>query len=138
MIGLKGSDSAIYRLTEHEIDSDEFIFNPGWFESEKKSLFNFHETSQPLFLREEPKQTTAIIEIDPSLYVHYRSIYNLLDFLGDVGGLREAFKSIGFAILYLFGSQGLRNFLIKELFWIKSDSEETQTKGRATKSSLNA
>ena len=79
-----------------------------------------------------------MFDVDSTFVVRQRSIYNILDFLGDVGGLREAFKSIGFAILYLFGSQGLRNFLIKELFWIKSDSEETQTKGRATKSSLNA
>ena len=45
----------------------------------------------------------------------------MLDLLGDVGGLLEAFKSIGYAIIYLIGSQGLRNFLVNELFYVKSD-----------------
>ena len=31
-----------------------------------------------------------ITEINPSVTVRQRSIYNVLNFLGDVGGLREA------------------------------------------------
>ena len=32
---------------------------------------------------------------------HKRVIYGLLDFLGDLGGLREALMSIGSTLLYL-------------------------------------
>ena len=50
---------------------------------------------------------------------HSRSIYNVLNFLGDVGGLREAFKMIiGFA-LGLYNQASLATYLIKNIFFKK-------------------
>ena len=59
----------------------------------------------------------VIIEMDINLHEHKRSIYNLLDFLGDVGGLREALISIGQLFFMLFGQRGLQGFLAGKLFW---------------------
>ena len=59
----------------------------------------------------------VLIEMDINLREHKRSIYNLLDFLGDVGGLREALISIGQLFVMLFGQRGLQGFLAGKLFW---------------------
>ena len=44
-----------------------------------------------------------IYEIHPDRIIFKREIYNILDLLGDVGGLREALKSFGVLIIYLSG-----------------------------------
>ena len=48
-----------------------------------------------------------IINIDPTLTIRQRAIYNFLDFLGDVGGLQEALNRIGSVFLYFFGVRSL-------------------------------
>ena len=57
-----------------------------------------------------------------------RSIYNFLDFLGDVGGLQGAFNQLGAVFLYFFGTRGLQDYLISELF--KEESIEEKVKSR--------
>ena len=46
-----------------------------------------------------------------------RSIYNFLDFLGDVGGLFEGLKLIAAALLGVFNAGSLVRFLISQLFF---------------------
>ena len=53
-----------------------------------------------------------------------RSIYSLLDLLGDVGGLQEALKLIFGSILGLIGQGGLAQHLLKRLFYGEPDSNE--------------
>lgn len=55
--------------------------------------------------------------------VHARSIYNALDFLGDVGGLFDALKLIGAAIVSVFGTSGLHLSLVGSLFFRKPTTE---------------
>ena len=59
-------------------------------------------------------------EIDPDVTVRHRNIYNALDFLGDVGGLREAFNQLGAVFLYFFGVRGLNGYLISSLFFVEN------------------
>ena len=52
------------------------------------------------------------------IVVYSRSIYNALDFLGDVGGLFDALKLICIGILSILGtSDGLPSRLIGRLFY---------------------
>lgn len=48
---------------------------------------------------------------------HSRAIYNVLDFLGDIGGLRDALKLIASILVGLFGSEGLKNKLLSKNFF---------------------
>ena len=106
----------VHKLEEHQIDSDENYFNPGWFGTIVLQYFYLNDKSVSA-------QSTqyyvggVIIEMDINLHEHKRSIYNLLDFLGDVGGLREALISIGQLFFMLFGQRGLQGFLAGKLFW---------------------
>ena len=57
--------------------------------------------------------------IDENEKHHTRTIYSLLDFLGDIGGLSDALSKIGsivFAIAQLFTGSGLRQYLLKNIF----------------------
>lgn len=59
--------------------------------------------------------------------IYSRSIYNALDFLGDVGGLFDALKLIGAGILSILGTgDGLAGRLISRLFFTapRSNSQE--------------
>jgi len=56
--------------------------------------------------------------VNPDLVIHKRSIYNVLDLLGDVGGLQEALKTIGALIILLFGQNGvLQSYLISRIYY---------------------
>ena len=63
------------------------------------------------------------IDMDVNLYEHKRSIYNVLDFLGDVGGLREALKTIGQLFLMIFAPRGFNGYLASKLFWTEGACE---------------
>ena len=49
--------------------------------------------------------------------LYSREIYNVLDFLGDVGGLFDALKIIGYALASAFGPGGLKLALIGKIFY---------------------
>jgi len=55
-------------------------------------------------------------EINSDLIINKRSIYNVLDFLGDVGGLREALLAIGQLVLLLCGQSSLSGYLVSKVF----------------------
>ena len=50
---------------------------------------------------------------------HTRTIYTLLDFLGDIGGLSDALNWIGsviIAIVQLITGSGLNQYLLRKIF----------------------
>ena len=51
----------------------------------------------------------VLVEIHPDRVTHKREIYNCLDLLGDVGGLREALKSFGALFIFLCGQANRLN-----------------------------
>ena len=54
--------------------------------------------------------------------LHSRSIYNALDFLGDVGGLLDALKLIASVLLSLTFSTTQSQYLLNNLFLVKKSS----------------
>ena len=54
------------------------------------------------------------IQVDPVKITNQRSIYNLLDLLGDVGGLLEALRQTGGLLLLILGKGDLlTGFLLR-------------------------
>ena len=47
---------------------------------------------------------------------HSRIVYNLLDYLGDVGGCFDALKYLGTILVWVFTGDGLSNFLASRFF----------------------
>ena len=57
------------------------------------------------------------IQVNPDIVVYKRFVYNILDLLGDVGGLIQALKLIGIIFLMLLGqTDSLTGHLVKSLF----------------------
>ena len=86
------------------MDSDELFYNPGWFASTEKSIFSWDFKTTDLGA-ERDLIGGAVFQMDPHVYIHERSVYNYLDLLGDVGGLKEALYLISSFILFLCGQQ---------------------------------
>ena len=60
--------------------------------------------------------------------LHSRSIYNALDFLGDVGGLLDALKLIASVIISLTFSTTQAQYLLNNLFLTKKPSNSSVQK----------
>ena len=45
-----------------------------------------------------------------------RTVYSILDFLGDIGGLSDALQYIGQILIWLLQGSGLMTFLVRNLF----------------------
>lgn len=56
------------------------------------------------------------IEFDLNQYRIDREAYNLLDWLGDVGGLKEALMMIGIGLLSIFNYNSYDNFMVSKLY----------------------
>ena len=73
---------------------------------------------------------------------HNRSIYTLLDFLGDCGGLKDALTVICEILLFVFTSisgSGLESYLLANLFKYPSKGRKVTTLDNITdKESLKA
>ena len=57
------------------------------------------------------------IYADSEKVSHSRSIYNSLDFLGDVGGLMEGLKMVATPFLGLLSNGGLSRWFISQIFF---------------------
>ena len=65
--------------------------------------------------------------ISDKVVIHKRSVYNLLDLIGDVGGLFDGLKYIAKLILGIFGfiwNQPISYYLLKHIYTFKSSITE--------------
>ena len=73
------------------IESDDLLFNPGWFGAEEKTIFFLaNEPNQPIINLNKSVIASVGFSLNKSVVSHSRAIYNFLDFLGDIGGLSDA------------------------------------------------
>lgn len=85
-----------------EVSSDEAFFNPGWFGDDYYKLYSIGGPKPVLnFAGAFDSDLTIMLYQDNNKIVHSRAIYNILDFLGDVGGLLDALKLIAGTIVGL-------------------------------------
>ena len=71
---------------------------------------------------------------DSDIMYYERSVYTVLDLLGDVGGLNDALTIIAQVLLFILfhlTKAGPHNYIIKRLF---KREEETETSGNFTQS----
>ena len=74
--------------------------------------------------------------MDPVKITNQRSTYNLLDLLGDVGGLLEALRQTGGLLLLILGKGDLlTGFLLRQVFKKVSSQESERDCQRDLKAS---
>ena len=54
---------------------------------------------------------------------HTRIVYNLLDYLGDIGGCLDALKYIGAFLVWILSGHSLGEFLTSEMFKVDNARE---------------
>ena len=104
----------LFYLQEHQVDSDELFFNPGWFDSTEKSIYSWNTST-----RKDQSRSAggAILQVNPDVVINKRSVYNMLDLLGDVGGLKEALYLLSSFILFVCGQRDrISSYLIQEVY----------------------
>ena len=77
------------------MSSDEFFFNPGWF-SDTEYKFSSVRDPETFNIPISSAEILARVSFTPAEFRvnHSKTIYNILDFLGDVGGLFDGLKLI--------------------------------------------
>lgn len=94
------------------------FFDPG-YEATFYSLFEV-QANQPFELSSR-KNTIKTVEFSAHSQTksYQRSVYSLLDFIGDVGGLLDGLKMIGQNLLFPFTSFNFTMKLLAQLFTIR-------------------
>ena len=88
-------------LQKHVVESDEGWFGVGLKPAFEKEYFELTETNTFPSMFEGSLLQYQIM-MHPDVIKHTRSIYTILDFLGDVGGLSDALKILGGIAVLLF------------------------------------
>ena len=106
--GFTGAETS-KRITKSEIESNERFINPGWFSTSDASFYGVEAGPWELSGQSGTSRKQLVLQVwAPQETTFYsREIYNILDFLGDIGGLFDALKIIGGSIIGVFGSSGL-------------------------------
>lgn len=78
-----------------------------------------------MIYREEGLVGGFVLQMHPDVFQHERYIYSTLDWLGDIGGLKEALSNLGSLALFLLGQGGgLTSHLVSQLFKVQSKEEK--------------
>ena len=90
------------------------------FEFDGGKISSFFELSEPeLSISHSSNIFTVRIDVQTEITKISRQVYNVLDFLGDVGGLKDALILIGSLLMQVFSivvGNPLDNYLLRALF----------------------
>ena len=104
------------KVVTQEIESEQRFFNPGVFSSE--NYMSYHIEPAHYKVPPMPGSIYSLMIYAEDAIIHKsRTIYNVLDFLGDVGGLLDALRLIGGQLVSLATSSFLTMSLISQIFF---------------------
>ena len=63
-------------------------------------------------------------QLDMSQKFSERTIYNVLDFLGDIGGLLDALNYIGAFFVWILTGNGLAQYMVSRVFKIDKNIKQ--------------
>ena len=99
--------------------------------SKSKSFFEIREEREFPAYTDNQKDLVMQLRYMMSLdeLTHSRTVYNLLDYLGDVGGCLDALIYLGTFLVWILTGDSLSNFIISKLFKY-DDSPEPENSSR--------
>ena len=74
--------------------------------------------------------TVVSYEFDLNMYRIDREAYNTLDWLGDLGGLKEALTIVLGAVIAIFNYNTLENYIVSELYRAETKKDRTSRKAK--------
>ena len=80
-----------------------------------------------------PDQAALIIfQLNPSTKAYQRSVYNILDWLGDIGGLFAGLRLIGIALMAPLSGYNLNTFLFSSIFQVSTkEKQESESRSKS-------
>ena len=114
---------------QHKIESDESFVNFGLSDPTEYIFYSLEDAYKPKTRSKYTEPSFVFgyrFGISPDLIKRTRSIYTVLDWLGDVGGLTDALIYIGKALMMIFPGGSFATFLASKLFYSSAaaDSDE--------------
>ena len=74
--------------------------------------------------------TVVSYEFDLNMYRIDREAYNTLDWLGDLGGLKEALTIVLGAVIATFNYNTLENYIVSQLYRAETKKDRTSRKAK--------
>ena len=78
--------------------------------------------------------TIVSYEFDLNMYRIDREAYNTLDWLGDLGGLKEALALVLGAVIALFNYNKFENYMVSELYRAETEKDKISRRSKGKKS----
>lgn len=120
----------VQTFQQHKIESEESLVNVGLSDPFEYTFY----TLETLLTKSASTTSDPNIVfgyrygVSPNLIKHSRSIYTILDWLGDVGGLMDAFIYIGQALMMIFPGSSFATFLASKLFYSAADDPDDDSR----------
>ena len=92
-----------------------------------ETVFKIGEFTKRPFEFNNSVHISVTFEVDLDLKVIERQVYNILDWIGDVGGLGEGCFFISYTILGIIHFGALDNMIISELFRIDKSIDDKKS-----------
>ena len=108
------------QLTDLQLQDERFSISA--FTQDQKRIFNVNQVEKRPWSNDDRTHMAITIEMDLDLQQINRQVYNILDWIGDIGGLGEGCFFISFTLLGIIHFGALDNMIIKELFQVGPDA----------------
>ena len=92
------------------------------------SIFGVRSNTRRPYEFLDDVHTVISYEFDLNMYRIDREAYNTLDWLGDIGGLKEALSLIFLAIISVFNYNTLENYMVTQLYRGETKKDKTSRK----------
>jgi len=113
----KAESSRVLMLQKNNLSSVDSFLSPE--ADDDRSFFTIIEDANdgPVVgeIKEDLLAQFAVVMHEDVVYKS-RTVYSILDFLGDIGGLSDALQYIGQILIWLLQGSGLMTFLVRNLF----------------------
>ena len=95
------------------------------------SIFNIRANTRRPYEFQDDVHTVVSYEFDLNMYRIDREAYNTLDWLGDIGGLKEALTIVLGGVIALFNYNKFENYLVSQLYRGETKKDKTSRKTSA-------
>ena len=92
------------------------------------SIFGIKSNTRRPYEFIDDVHTVVSYEFDLNMYRIDREAYNTLDWLGDLGGLKEALVLVLGSVITVFNYNGLENFMVAQLYRGETKKDKTSRK----------
>ena len=108
--------STLNEVQKQTLQSEESLYNFFSSGEEKEWYFTQTDTQKQLIAKSGGTVQSVVFATSKQTRIFQRSVYSVLDYIGDVGGLLEGLKLIASTLIAPFSSYNFTALLLKKLF----------------------